>query len=363
MRIGIFVNTPAQWHFWKNIGKKLRDDGNEVKMLFRDYGETLEVIEWPEKFIYSSKANSKFAKMVSLPLDVFRAYKFLRKFKPDTLVGFGVYEAFTSAMLKKPSICFEDSEPSINRILKLQYGLYSPFLNVVITPESFLDNLGKKQIRIASYKEMAYLHPNYYKPKDDVLELMGISKGEDYVLLRFNAFSAIHDIGISGFTYEDKIKLVKRLEKYAKVFISSEAKLPKELEDYALKVSKKRIHDVIYHAKLFVSETGTMTTESAVLGTPAILCHKFAWKMGNFKELEKKYGLIFNYPVSEKDKAIEKAIELVQKEDLKKIWQKKREKLLEDKIDITAFMVWFIENYPESFKDFKENPEIQYRFR
>ena len=38
-------------------------------------------------------------------------------------------------------------------------------------------------------------------------------------------------------------------------------------------------------------------------------------------------------------------------------------KLLKDKIDLTAFMVWFIENFPESFKEFKENPEIQWRFK
>jgi|GEM_PF-7079091 hypothetical protein len=29
------------------------------------------------------------------------------------------------------------------------------------------------------------------------------------------------------------------------------------------------------------------------------------------------------------------------------------------KIDVTAFMVWFIKDYPESFKEMKENPDIQ----
>jgi len=37
--------------------------------------------------------------------------------------------------------------------------------------------------------------------------------------------------------------------------------------------------------------------------------------------------------------------------------------MLSDKIDVTAFMVWFVENYPESAKIMKENPEYQWSFR
>ena len=34
--------------------------------------------------------------------------------------------------------------------------------------------------------------------------------------------------------------------------------------------------------------------------------------------------------------------------ELKKEWGKRREVLLGEKIDYTAFMVWFVENYPSS---------------
>lgn len=33
------------------------------------------------------------------------------------------------------------------------------------------------------------------------------------------------------------------------------------------------------------------------------------------------------------------------------------------KIDVTAFMVWFVENYPQSAKIMKENPNFQNRFK
>jgi hypothetical protein len=37
--------------------------------------------------------------------------------------------------------------------------------------------------------------------------------------------------------------------------------------------------------------------------------------------------------------------------------------MLEDKIDVTAFFSWMIENYPGSIKQHHQNPQSQYKFR
>ena len=37
--------------------------------------------------------------------------------------------------------------------------------------------------------------------------------------------------------------------------------------------------------------------------------------------------------------------------------------MLSEKIDLTAYLTWFLENYPESFKIHKEEPEYQERFK
>ncbi|AFL95034.1 hypothetical protein CL1_0829 [Thermococcus cleftensis] len=366
MKTGIFINTPAQFHFYRNIARELKERGNEVKLLFRKYGEIGDLLRelGYNATIFSYRANSKYGKILALPFDVIRAYKYLKDFKPDVVTGFGVYDAYTSLLLKSGCVVFNDSEPRVNPLsYSVQFKLFMPFVDVLLTPESFRDDLGRKHLKIASYKEMAYLHPNYYSPRDDILDELGVSKGEDYVLLRFNAFDAVHDAGIRGFTREDKVRLVKELEKHATVFISAEGKVPREIEGNVLKVPKSRIHDVIYYAKLLVTDTQTMATEGALLGTPTIRSNKFVGPndMGNFIELEERFGLMFN--IRNPEKAIQKALELVQVENLKKEWQKKRKKLLEEKIDITSFMVWFLENYPESMEKFRENPDIQYRFR
>lgn len=366
MRLGIFINTPAQFHFYRNIARGLEGRGHEIRLLFRQYGETGDLINelGYNATIFSYRANSKYGKILALPTDVVRAYRYLKDFKPDVVTGFGVYDAYTSLLLRSGCVVFNDSEPWVNPLsYSIQVKAYMPFVDVLLTPESFGDDLGKKHLRVASYKEMAYLHPNYYSPKNDILDMLDLSKGEDYVLLRFNAFDAVHDAGIKGFTSEDKVRLVRELEKHARVFISAEGRVPKELEKNLLPVPKSRIHDVIYYAKLLVTDTQTMATEAALLGTPVIRSNKFVGPndMGNFIELEERFGLMFN--IRNPREAIQKAIEMVQTEGLKREWAKRRKKLLEEKIDITSFMVWFLENYPQSLEEFRENPDIQYRFR
>jgi len=360
LRVGIFLNTPSQVHFYKNIAKSLENRGYEVILLARDYGETLELLNELgfEYFPYSKPARSKIGKILNLPLDVLKAtFKQLR-FEPDIITGFGVYSVFSSNFLRKPCVIFTDSEPRINSFYSIQYKIFIPFVDAIITPKSFLDDLGSRQIKINSYKELAYLHPDYYRPNEDIYDLLELKKNQNYALIRFNDFDATHDYGIRSFSLRDKIKLVKMLSEYTNVFISFEGVVPKEIERYKLKIPKTRIHDVLYYAKLFVCDTQTMATEAAILGTPIIRSNSFVGKkdMGNFIELEKKYDLIFN--IRDSKKAIRKAEELIQKPNLKREWQDKRKRLLEEKCDITKFMIWFIENYPQSFKEIKEKPNM-----
>jgi predicted glycosyltransferase len=203
------------------------------------------------------------------------------------------------------------------------------------------------------------LHPNYFTPNPAVLDELGLSKNDTFIILRFVSWSASHDVGQHGM--KNKAELVRELEKYARVFITSEDKLDGDLERNRINVSPEKLHDLLFYASLYVGEGATMATESVILGTPAVYVSSLVGTMGNFIELEQKYGLMFNY--NDSDKAVNKALELIQKADLKEEWGKKREILLKDKIDVTNFMVWFIEKYPESFKEMKTNPEIQYRFK
>lgn len=205
-----------------------------------------------------------------------------------------------------------------------------------------IKNIGEKQIRYNGYHELAYLHPNYFTPNPEVLDELGLNKDETFIILRFVSWNASHDVGQHGIN--NKIEFVKNLEKYGKVLITSEGELDGLLEKYRIRTSPEKLHDLLYYASLYVGDGATTATECAILGTPSIYVSSLVGTMGNFIELENNYGLIFNY--NDPDKALEKAVELIQKPNLKEDWKQKRDQLLKDKIDVTAFMVELIESYP-----------------
>ncbi len=95
----------------------------------------------------------------------------------------------------------------------------------------------------------------------------------------------------------------------------------------------------------------------------SIRFNDFVGKLGYLEELEHKYGLTYGIKTSEPEKLFQKIDDLLKIPGLKEKWQKRRQKMLQNKINVTAFMVWFIENYPKSFKIMKDNPEYQHNFK
>jgi predicted glycosyltransferase len=362
MKVLFDIGHPADVHLFKYIIRNLEKNHHEIKICVRERENIVKNLLEHYDFNYENLEKNTpglLNKAITMFKNDYKLIKISKIFNPDIYVSLASpYSAQVSKLLGRHSITFTDSEPT-----GLMLALTMPFTDVIITPSGFARDLGKKQIRISGYKELAYLHPNWFKPKSDILKILGISKNEPYVILRFSAFDASHDIGIKGFSLEDKRRLVKELGKYAKVFISSEVELPLDLEKYCIDIPQNRMHDALYYASMLVGDTQTSTTEAACLGTPAVRCNSFVGQndMSNFIELETMYGLIFNYNIPEK--AMEKSIELIQQHDIKEKWVNKKEKLYNEKIDMTAFLTWFIEDYPESLRMIKENPSFQERFK
>jgi len=355
MKIVVDINHPADLHYFKNFIWEMKKKGHKVLITSSKKEMTYKLLD-NYGFDYikmGSYGDSILKKLINLPIMDLKMYKAVKNFNPDILVGFGsIRAAHISLLFRKKCINFVDTEHSTEQIM-----LYLPFVDAVCTPSCFKKELGRKHVRFNGYKELSYLHPNYFKPNPEVLKELNLSKDDKFIILRFVSWKATHDVGQKGFSLESKIKAVKELEKYAKVFITSEAKLENDLEKYKITISPEKIHDLLYYATMYIGEGATMASESAILGTPSIYVSSLFRTTGNLIELEDKYGLIYSFKTS-KD-GINKALELLKNPNLKQEWAKKREKLLNDKIDVTKFMVWFIENYPKSFKEIKNLSKIK----
>jgi len=342
MNILLFVNTPAQVHEFKYVARTLETRDHRIMILARDYECTLPLLDaYGLRYeVYGKAQRRGYRRALELIPYVRRAYRLARRFEPDVIVGTGIIAAYTSVLFRKPCIVFADTETA-----SVEHFLFKPFVKAIYTPACFRKDLGRRHVRYDGFKELSYLHPDYFQPDASIYNLLGINSGERYVILRLNPLDAFHDVGIGGFSSEDKLRLIQALEPYARVFISSEAGLEPGLERYAIGIPAHRIHDAEYYAQLLVTDAGTMLTEAAVLGTPGIHCSGFVARRcyGNFIELEEKYQLAFNY--SDPDQAIAKAVELIKQPDLKQQWQEKRQALLADKIDVLKFMVETIEGY------------------
>ncbi|MDD5141897.1 DUF354 domain-containing protein [Methanoregula sp.] len=355
MKILISVNHPAHVHLFKNFIWKMQEKGHEFLIVARDKDKTINLLDiYGFKYVLTGKAETTpLGYLKEMIKRTRQFYSLIGKFHPHIiLTQMDPSPGLAATLRRVPYICLADSEPA--KII-----LYStmPLTQAVLTPESFRMNLGKKQIVYAGYKELAYLHPNIFKPDVSILDELGVQNGEPFIILRFVSWGAHHDIGKKGI--QDKLELVKKLEKFGRIFISSEATLDENLKKYELTVSSEKMHDVLYYARLFFCDSQTMATEAAILGTPTVRCNSFVGTkdMGNFIELEEKYGLVYNF--SDENAAINCAISFLNNPNIKNEWAKKLKILLGDKIDVTAFLVWFIEAYPQSVVEIRENPDLQ----
>ncbi len=357
MRLLLSVEHPAWVHQFKYVIRELEKKGHAVKVVAIKKDVTCDLLDAyniPYQVISDTAGKGSVEKGVIFLKTIYKIFSVSRQFKPDMYIGrASPMMAINSFLFQKPHILFEDSEPS-----HFSLWVCNQFSDIIITPQCFTKNLGKKQVKIDANKELFYLHPSHFHPDPQILELINLEREEKFIVLRFVAWNAHHDIGQYGI--RDKVGIVKKLEAYGRVYITSEDALPSELKKYQIAVPPEKIHDLLYFATVFFSDSQTMTTEAALLGTPAVRCNSFVGEndMGNFVELEKDYGLIFN--CKSEEEALSIAIEILKTPNIKNEWAKKRENLLKEKIDVTAFMTWFVENYPRSFTEINEHPENKY---
>ena len=189
---------------------------------------------------------------------------YLNKSKPRITVGVGDFIlAFSSRLFRIPSLMFyDDYEFSIN------YQLSRFFGNRLYVPEALPE--GKKIVCYPSFKELAYLHPNVYSPRESVITQMSLEK-EKYVFVREVAGISMN---YSNLKEQGLLEAIKYLHaKNIKVVLSLEDKSHRKIyKPYCIILEEplEDIYSIMHYALFSLSSGDSMARESALLGVPCI---------------------------------------------------------------------------------------------
>lgn len=362
MRILIDIGHPGQVHLFRNFISLLRTNGHDVFVTVKEIPTAIQLLD-AYGISYKSlgkKFDSVFLKGLSQLKFNYNLYRHVRQNRIDLAIGSSITITHVSLFHKMKAIVLDDDDAEAVRLFSL---FAHPFADCILSPAALAhQRTGSKELSYNGTHELFYLHPDYFVPDSTVLEEIGVIPGEPFFIVRFVSGKAYHDKGEEWMTYSQKMRIIQLLEPHGKVFITTEREIEPEFREWQLKIKPEKIHHLMFYATLFVGDSQTMTSEAAILGTPALKCNTFAHKLSIPNMLEEKYDLCYSYLPSEFETMTEKIIDLLGTPDLKAKWQKKRARFLKESINPTRFLLWFAESFPDSISLMKSSGEFQKRF-
>lgn len=350
MKILFDISHPAHVHLYRNTCLELSLKGHDVIITTRESPAITDLLDNYEfeYTIIGKRKNKIFSKAIEIVRQVFRLYAICKNNKIEIGVSSGIIVPMVSKVRRKMiSITLDDDDDDVEPFF-VKFG--HPLTNELLTPDSLVGKRkAKKTLFYPGLHELAYLHPNHFKPDNSVLNDLNLTENHTFFVLRFSAFNAHHDLKAEGISKFNKMQLVELLSNYGKVFITSEKEIEPELEEYRLSINPTKIHSLLYYSTLYIGDSQTMASEAAVLGSQSFRCNTFKGKIGYLEELEKKYGLTYAYFPQEFGEMMSDIQHRLQKiSGLKLETLSSLNKLYLNKIDTSKFLVWFIHNYPNS---------------
>lgn len=344
MNILIDIGHPGHVHLMHPLAEELKSRGHKIHYAVRDipvakrlmehYGMTPWVDLGGKKDSLAGKAKT----VISQDLQLLR---YVRRNHIDWGFSSGLVLSHVSKLTSMKAFMFDDDDDKAEPLIT-KYG--HPLTDVVFTPDCI-----RRKTRHAVYyhgtHELAYLHPNRFTPNPVVLQHAGLQPGERFFIMRFVALKGHHDVGQQGLTLEQKQTLVDLLKPHGRVIITSERTIEPEFEPYRLPIQPEEIHSLMAYSSMFLGDSQTMTSEAAVLGVPALKCNTFAGRLSVPNMLENNYQLCYAYPPDHFDDMLQQITRLLSMEPdaLHNEWQSRRQLMLNEMVDPTAFFVNYLE--------------------
>lgn len=371
MRILIALSHPAHYHLFKNLATELKTNGKSVIFVAKEKDILIDLLEHENVEFYKicpelNRGRSALRIIgvanVEMMIEDFNLFRFVKKWKPTIMIGTDISITHVGKLLKIPSLVFNEDDYEINKLFCL--AAY-PFATNIISPlNCSVGSFVNKKIAYDGYQKLAYTHPKYFKPDLSLLKKLQCEY-HNYFLIRLVNLTAVHDIEgkHTGLTETIIDMIIERLSPHGKVFVNVEGNSDEKYSAYRIPISSNQIHTFLAGADLFIGDSQTMAAEAGLLGTPFIRFNDFVGKINYLKDIENKYSLgvgIESNNVSGLFLAIDN---IMNQENIKIEWQKRRMKLFEEKINVTEFWLWLIEEYPKSTALLRSNKAIQDKFK
>jgi predicted glycosyltransferase len=330
----IDIGHPAHVHLFRNLYFYLKKQKHLVVVTSREKDVTNRLLD---HYGMASESLSK------APSDVFRMsgelikrdvkiFGLHKKHRFEVALGTSVCIAHLSAISQVRSYVFEEDDDDVVPVFS---AITYPFTTGIVVPSCIRFKRWKsKRIFHDSLHELAYLHPDQFSPDESVLKKYDL-KPKEYVVVRYSALRAHHDIGMDGIgTVWEKIQSL--FQEY-KIVSSQEGTGETAIAPWDM-------HHILHFSKLLVSDSQTMTLEASCLGVPSIRFNSFVGKISCMNEVEEKYQLSFGFKPDESEGMFMKLKELLADEELEEKWEEKRAWLLKDKPDFLQWQIQFIDS-------------------
>ncbi len=354
------LGHPAHYHLFKNISNTLKSHGHNVHFVItpKDVLENLLISNKEDYSILARRENKNnlLGKLFKIIKSTRSLIRIAKEKKTTIIIGCLSQIAYAGKYLRIPSIFVGEDDFSYTW---LQGLITYPWVTHILTPHiTGVGIFNYKRIAYSGYQKLSYLHPNYFNIKH-----LSHPENKKQILIRLVNLSAYHDVSAKGLNNKVLSDLILAFANTATILISSERELPKMFEQYRIKIEPKDMHEVLFNSDLFIGDSQSMAVEASLLGVPNIRINNFAGKISVLNELEYHYNLTRSLKPSEAYKIVDLSKEMLISADIIEKQELRRDKMLADKIDVSAFMVWFIENYPKSVKTMKTDSDYQYNFR
>lgn len=293
MKVWIEILTPKQVMLFGLVAKELERKGHEVFITTRKYRETNSLLK--EKGI-SAKLVGKHGgptlegKMLATLERMGFLHKIIIKEKPDVALSLCSPEAARICFgLGIKHACLDDI-PEAEAQAKLTLPLADAVLAPKLIPKEIFLKYGISEEKLIQYDALdprAWLYD--FKPHKKILHELGISEDELNITFRTEEAYASYLNGSSNSSIVVPV-INKMLEKFSDAnfivlprYEKQECSLRQKFDGNII-IPKKAIdaQSLLCYSGIFIGGGGTMTLESALLGTPTIACRPLATMYENY---------------------------------------------------------------------------------